>query len=400
MTQIKENTKNYDMKCEFHKENKYKFICSTCKVAMCKVCIISKDHRGHETDLITKDSIEPITKEFKDINFKSIQECSNKIKEYLEISNKKFSKIEKEHSKNENFVTNEFKKINKLIQKTENDKIKELSTHFNTNKEINTNISNLANKYLNNIDQIQKKLKNLKDFNVESFYDNDNNNCNDKDKILDFLKHYHQTKIVLKEITSKSEIDDLLSKYEYITIQKSSENYKGSIENIIKLKVDYIIKGPNKVTVDGTNYFIYKNGCEVPYGTANLALGPSIKNLIVGSIPVTVTSIFLLNGFDFQLFSGILPISLQVLYVGAIKYPLLIGSIPPNVNSLFLLDGFNQKISEIPQRVNYIYVGDIHSEGIPIKYNATIYKSPSCKQQFNDTSNVYSWGGCNVIEEK
>ncbi|EAL61263.1 hypothetical protein DDB_G0292278 [Dictyostelium discoideum AX4] len=33
---------------------------------------------------------------------------------------------------------NEFKKINKLLQKTENDKIKELSTHFNTNKEINT----------------------------------------------------------------------------------------------------------------------------------------------------------------------------------------------------------------------------------------------------------------------
>ncbi|EAL61262.1 hypothetical protein DDB_G0292276 [Dictyostelium discoideum AX4] len=68
------------MKCEFHEENKYKLICPTCKVAMCKVCIISKGHRGHETELITKDSIEPITKEFKDINFKSIQECSNNIK--------------------------------------------------------------------------------------------------------------------------------------------------------------------------------------------------------------------------------------------------------------------------------------------------------------------------------
>ncbi|KAM9989913.1 hypothetical protein ACTFIY_005966 [Dictyostelium cf. discoideum] len=236
MTQNKEDSKKYEMKCEFHEENKYKFICVTCKVAMCKLCIISKDHRGHETDLITKDSIEPITKEFKDFNFKSIQECSNKIKEYLEISNKKFSKIEKEHSKNENFVIMN-SKINKLLQKTENDKIKELSTHFNTNKEINTNISTL-------------KLIDLKDFNIESL-DNDNNNSNDKDKILDFLKYYHQTKIVLKEITSESEIDELLHEYKYVTIQKSSENFKTSIGNVIKLKIDYINKDPINVTVDG-----------------------------------------------------------------------------------------------------------------------------------------------------
>ncbi|KAM9983125.1 hypothetical protein ACTFIZ_005722 [Dictyostelium cf. discoideum] len=403
MTQTKEDTKNYDMKCEFHEENKYKFICVTCKVAMCKVCIISKDHCGHETDLITKDSIEPITKEFKDINFKSIQECSNKIKEYLEISNKKFSKIEKEHSKNENFVSNEFKKINKLLQKTENDKIKELSTHFNTNKEINTNISNLANKYLKNIDQIQNKSKDLKDFNVESFNDNDidedsnNSNNNINEKILGFLKHYHQTKIVLKEISSESEIDELLCRYENITIQISSDKFKSSIGTIINLKMES--KDPNKVTVNGQNFYIYKEGYTVPNGTTNLALGPSIKNLNVGSIPATVTSVVLLNGFNFKLLNGILPSSLQLLYVGAIKKPLLVGSIPPGVTSLFLLDGFDQKISEIPQMVGYMYVDDIQTEGIPLRSNIQIYKSPSCKQQFNNSTYVHPWTGFKIIEE-
>ncbi|KAM9963584.1 hypothetical protein ACTFIW_006817 [Dictyostelium discoideum] len=399
MTQIKEDSKNYDMKCEFHEENKYKFICVTCKVAMCKLCIISKDHCGHETDLITKDSIEPITKEFKDVDFNSIQECSNKIKEYLEKSNKKFNKIEKEHSKNENFVTNEFKKINKFLQKIENDKIKELSTHYNTNKEINTNISTLANKYLKNIDQIQKKLKELRDFNVQSLND-DHNNSNDKDKILDFLKHYHQTKIVLKEITSESEIDELLSEYEHITIQKSSDNLKTSIGNIIKLKIEYLNKDPNNVTVDGTKYFIYKEGSQVPNNAPYLALGPSIKNLKVGSIPATVVNIILLNGFNFQLLNGILPSSVEVLYVGAIKKPLLNGSIPSGVSTLFLLDGFNQKISEIPPRISVVYVGDIHPEEIPLKSTLQIYKSPSCKQQFNNCNYVYEWEGCKVIEEK
>lgn len=38
-------------------------------------------------------------------------------------------------------------------------------------------------------------------------------NSYDKDKILDFLKHYHQTKIILNEITSESEFDELLSEY-------------------------------------------------------------------------------------------------------------------------------------------------------------------------------------------
>ncbi|KAM9953461.1 hypothetical protein ACTFIR_008532 [Dictyostelium discoideum] len=161
--------------------------------------------------------------------------------------------------------------------------------------------------------------------------------------ILDFLKHDNQTKIVLKEITGESEIDELLSEYEYITIQKSSDNFKTSIGNVIKLKIDYLNKDPNNVTVDGIKYFIYKEGSQVPYGTPYLALGPSIKNLKVGSIPAAVSYVILLDGLNFQLLNGILPSSLQVLYVGAIKKPLLNGSILPNVTSLYLLDGFNQK---------------------------------------------------------
>ncbi|KAM9989914.1 hypothetical protein ACTFIY_005967 [Dictyostelium cf. discoideum] len=115
-------------------------------------------------------------------------------------------------------------------------------------------------------------------------------------------------------------------------------------------------------------YFIYKEGSQVPYGTPNLALGPSIKNLNVGSIPATVTSVILLNGFNFQLYNGILPSSVQVLYVGDIKKPISNGSIPTSVSTLFLLYGFNQKISEIPPNVTNMYFGDIHLEGILFVY--------------------------------
>lgn len=105
-----------------------------------------------------------------------------------------------------------------------------------------------------------------------------------------------------------------------------------------------------------------------------------------GSIPATVVYIILLN--------GILLSSLQVLYVGAIKKPLLNGSIPSNVSTLFLLDEFNQKISEILPRISVVYVGDIHSEEIPLKSTIQINKSPSCKQQFNNSNYVYEWEGC------
>ncbi|EAL67503.1 hypothetical protein DDB_G0279893 [Dictyostelium discoideum AX4] len=90
----------------------------------------------------------------------------------------------------------------------------------------------------------------------------------------------------------------------------------------------------------------------------------------------------------------------QTLYVGAIKKPLSGGSIPPGVSSLFLLDGFDQKIYEIPPSVSVIYVDDIQTEGIPITSNIQIYKSPSCKQQFNNSPCVYPWNCFKIIEEK
>ncbi|KAN0050173.1 hypothetical protein ACTA71_003279 [Dictyostelium dimigraforme] len=383
------NPKDNEMECEVHEENTYEFICCTCKVGMCKLCIISKEHRGHETSLINKETMGPLIQEFNNADFKSLNRYSEKIKEYLQISNTEFDKIEKEHTNNINLVTNEFKQINTILNRIENDRIKHLLTILDKNNDLKNNISTIANKNLKNIEKIKNKYQNAKNFEFGSSKINN----------LVFLKQCHQVKLFLKENSDGSTILGQIEKYNHIRIQQSFETFKDSIKDVFKIYDEF--QDPINVRVDGVNFSIYKEGGPENYYETKYALGPSIKNLKVGSIPHNVIKLILLDGFNFQLSQNILPSSISTLYVGAIKQPLLAGSIPSGVSSLFLLDGFNQKIVELPRYIQHVYVGDIKDTVLPNNQSYTIYKSPSCKTQFRHQFNscISSWSGCQVIME-
>ncbi|KAK5582424.1 hypothetical protein RB653_004009 [Dictyostelium firmibasis] len=389
----------YDIKCILH-EHKYRFICSTCNIALCDLCIASVDHRGHEINLINKESTAPVIKEFKDKNFGTLTECSNKIQESYSESDKIFNKIEEEHTRNINTITNEFKQLYTILQTIEKDTIRQLVTHFDDNKEINTNISTLSNSYLQSTYQIQNKYKDLKtiDFNIEQLnnndtdIDNNNNNNNNYNKIktnknLEILKHCHQTKLFLKEITSESKVDTLMSEYKKVIIENSAKKFMDSIKDIIKINLEpEICKDPIEVMVGGNNFFIYKEGREIPYNTRSLALGPGIKNLGVGLFPNSIIHVVLLDGFSVQLTRGMLPDSVLRLYIGAIKKPLLKDSLPQYITTLFLMNDFNQEIFAMPPSITQLYV--VKSPIVKFPHgNYTIYTQyPSKHSVFDKVS--------------
>ncbi|KAN0050155.1 hypothetical protein ACTA71_003258 [Dictyostelium dimigraforme] len=385
------NNDNNKINCILHYGYIYRFVCSTCKVALCDLCIIDKDHRGHETNLINKESIEPIIQEFKYVHFKSLTTYSERIKYSLDISNKKFNQIEEQHNQNVNSIIEEFKQLYKILQTIENDSIRQLVTHYDDNKDINTNISTIANIYLKNIDQIQNIYKDIKnDLKVEPF-----NNENNINKNLEILKHCHQTKLILKETSNKCEINKLLNDFNNITMENSIDTFKDSIKDIIKIKLDSknVItnyKSPISVSLSGVNFFIYKDGCTIPDDTKYLALGPGIKNFTAIQFPKTIISIALLDGFDVSLTVGMLPNSLQHLYMGAVKWPLLEGSIPQYVSQIFLMPGFNQKIAEFPRYLYAIYIDT--PSAIFSRPNAPLFITPSCKNNYQKVScQIYDW---------
>ncbi|EAL67497.1 hypothetical protein DDB_G0279881 [Dictyostelium discoideum AX4] len=110
------NINKYDNKCAIHKEHDIKMICATCKVVVCVECILL-DHNGHKFDRIGVEN-------------------SKEIFELLNESINLFKPLEDKHTENVNTITEVFKELSKLLQIIEIDKIKQLVTLYDENKDI------------------------------------------------------------------------------------------------------------------------------------------------------------------------------------------------------------------------------------------------------------------------
>ncbi|KAM9983127.1 hypothetical protein ACTFIZ_005724 [Dictyostelium cf. discoideum] len=380
-----DNINKYDNKCAIHKENKIKMICSTCKVVVCVECIIL-DHNGHKFGRIDVENSKAIFEEFKNNNFQNLHKQIDINNDLLNESNNLFKSLEDKHTENVNTITEEFKQLSKLLPIIENDKIKQLVTLYDENKDINTIISTTIHDNLNKINLITNKYKNtINQINIDQIINNNNN------QHIEILKHCYQSQQLIKDNQNENKIKELINQYKNVNIVNNSEQIKDSIKEIFKISDSLSItnvKDPKRVTAGGKEYFIYKNDSIVPNGTTCVAIAPSVKTIKIGSIPTSVQYLILLDGFNVQLTEGMLPQSISHLLVGAIKKPLLKGSIPNNVYSLFLLDGFNQEISEIPQSVYELLLFDTPLTNF--QYSNQIYRTPKYKHQLTRL-NVINW---------
>ncbi|EAL67502.1 hypothetical protein DDB_G0279891 [Dictyostelium discoideum AX4] len=387
-----DNKNKYDRKCAIHKEHKIKIICATCKVVVCIECILS-DHNGHKLDRIDVENSKKIFEEFKNNHIQNLDKQIDINNELLNKSNNLFKSIEDKHTENVNTITEVFKELSKLLPIIEIDKIKQLVTLYDENKDINTNISTTIHDNLNNINLITNKYKNtINHINIDKIINNNN------DQHIEILKHCSQSQLLIKDNQNENKIKELINQYKNVNIVNNSEQVKNSIKEIFEISNSLSItnvKDPKRV-ISGrftAEYFIYKNDSIIPNGTIHVAIGPSVKTIKIGSIPTSVQNLLLLDGFNVQLTEGMLPQSIRFLFVGAIKKPLLKSSIPNGVIALSLLDGFNQEITEIPQSVKELFLFDTPLTNFPYS-KILIHRSPKYKQQLTH-SNVRNWDGGN-----
>ncbi|KAM9951426.1 hypothetical protein ACTFIT_002104 [Dictyostelium discoideum] len=375
-----DNINKYDNKCSIHKEYDIKLICSTCKTVVCNDCIVS-GHIGHKFDHIDVENSKAIFEEFKNNHLQNLNNQIGINNELLKESNNLFKSLEDKHTENVNTITEEFKELSKLLQIIEIDKIKQLVTIYDENKDTNTNISTTIHDNLNIINLITNKYKNtINQINIDEIINNNKNNNNNSYQHIEMLKHCHQSQLLIKDNQNVNKIKELMNQYKNVNIV-NSEQVKNSIKEIFEIRDSPSItnvKDPKRVTVLGYEYFFYKNDSVIPKGTIRVAIAPSVKTIEIGSIPTSVQFLLLLDGFNIQLTKGMLPESITYLLVGAIKKPLLKGSIPNCVSNWFLLDGFNQEKSEIPQSVN-LYLFDTPLTNFP--FETFVYRTPKYKQQ-------------------
>ncbi|EAL67506.1 hypothetical protein DDB_G0279899 [Dictyostelium discoideum AX4] len=353
-------------------------ICATCKDVVCNECILL-DHNGHKFGRIDVENSKEIFEEFKNNHLQNLDKQIGINNELLNESNNLFKSLEDKHTENVNTITEVFKELPKLLPIIEIDKIKQLVTLYDENKDINTNISTIVHDYSNNINLITNKYKNtINQINIDQII-NDNNSY----QHIEILKHCCQSRLLIKDNQNENKINELMDQYKNVNFVNNSEQVKESIKEIFEISNSLSItnvKDPKRVIAGGKECFIYKNDSIIPNGTTHLAIAPSVKTIKIGSIPTSVKYLVLLDGFNVQLKEGMLPQSITHLFVGAIKKPLLKGSIPNGVTDLSLLDGFNQKITEIPQSTVHLYLFDTPLTNFP--FQNFILRTSKYKQQF------------------
>ncbi|KAM9987650.1 hypothetical protein ACTFIZ_003018 [Dictyostelium cf. discoideum] len=386
------------------------------------------EHHGHKTETLesTSDFIS-LMKNFKNDVYQKVIERIETNETILKHSNDKYNEIQSQFNNNLNSLDKEIKKIHDIISIIELDIKKQLETTFESNTLINTIITSSINNdneilstIINNENEnendnitIHEKLNEIINFNDQQIYDNGDDFIIDRDTIK-IIKQYQQSLIILnnnKNIDNsnklneyynqifhfhnqiiddfknnlkslytlndcrfKIEIDENKNKFFkwddskfYINIEGDFHNFKENEGIAFKDSCNILSKLKNQLPsrvmlLDGFNQKLTPD--ILPDGVKRLYLGDIKQELIIGSIPNTVTHVSLLDGFNQKLTPGILPDRVESLYLSDIKQELIIGSIPNTVNRVSLLDGFNQKLTAciLSNRVKWLQIGDIKQE--------------------------------------
>ncbi|KAN0038153.1 hypothetical protein ACTA71_000325 [Dictyostelium dimigraforme] len=409
--------------CRFHQNKNLEFICSDCKsMPCCSLCITSGgEHHGHKIILlesITKSEILSITNIFKEEVIPKVIEIFEIDKQTLKDSDNRFKKIQSQYNENKKLVTEQFNKIHKIIQKVQTDIEKQLETVYQDNTIINTTITSSINDDNHKNGPIIDNLNNIKQNinNIQQYFNNNNNNydinySNNQD-LMELISQYQHSSLILN---NDNNINNFNKLKEYKN-QIIKFNHQQIIDIQNNLNLIYNIKGLNEkysIEIDKNKnkyikrmydfrFYLYLENQKFPKNEYSVALGEdcgslselkSITNLIfvklldgfderlevlpngiifldihdiktpleVGSIPSTVESLILSDGYNQSIKPGVIPSSVKYLYLYDIKQPLEVGSIPSTVEHLTLSDGYNQSIKPgiIPSSVKYLYLYDI-----------------------------------------
>ncbi|KAM9995331.1 hypothetical protein ACTFIY_001511 [Dictyostelium cf. discoideum] len=332
------NNIDNNKKCTLHPNKDIVFFCLDCKLIPCCIqCTSSKgEHHGHRTDpLESTSNILSLMNNFKDYTSKKIKKIHDIIS-IIELDIKKQLET--------TFENNTL--INTIITSSINNDNQILSTIINNNNNKNENENENENENITTIEKLNEILK----FNDEQIYDNGEDTIIDRDTIK-IIKQYQQSLIVLNNnnnIHSSNKLNEYDNQiiYFYNQIIDDLKNNLKSIYTLNNIKSIYTSNNcGSKIEIDENNnkffkwdnlkFYIYIDGDSFKF---NVNEGIAFKDncnilskLKKNQLP---SNVMLLDGFNQKLTPGILPDSVEWLYIGDIKQELIIGSIPNTVKKV------------------------------------------------------------------
>ncbi|EAL69004.1 hypothetical protein DDB_G0277005 [Dictyostelium discoideum AX4] len=166
----------------------------------------------------------------------------------------------------------------------------------------------------------------------------------DKNELLKILVYNYNNEYHNKEIFEK-----------FNEISKFNDQQIFNNEDCFNVHGDTI----KTIKFNNLNFNIYKEGDILNFKEN---VGIEFKdNSIKNQLP---SSVMLLDGFNQKLTPGILPDHIKWLHLGDIKQELIVGSIPNTVTHVTLFDGFNLKLTPgiLPNCLESLYLGNIGQE--------------------------------------
>ncbi|KAM9996739.1 hypothetical protein ACTFIZ_001657 [Dictyostelium cf. discoideum] len=339
--------------CLTHSTQEITFICTSCDFSpVCNKCVVLKGiHFGHDIIEIDDESVLPILKEMNEKTIPRIDGLIKKNEDLLQGNTVKYKEVQEKHESNLQIISGQIKKLHTILQTVENNLNQQLITNLDENNDIN-NIFNMKTK--EELKILSKVISLKNDYNFIDQCQNLNN------KHIQIIKDSFQSKKILS--CHFSDLPDYLNPKVTIS-DESIDSIKDLFKLIISISIDKHQpshpkpKSASKYKWGKLTFVVHNDGEFVPQGTKSLAIGEG--HSLPKIIPKSVKRLLLPNGFDQQL--QLIPETVCALYLFNIKCDLSKNSIPATVESLFLCDGFNQKITKgiIPKSVKEVFLYNI-----------------------------------------
>ncbi|EGC35477.1 hypothetical protein DICPUDRAFT_152220 [Dictyostelium purpureum] len=371
-----------DKNCFYHRNSLILLVCDNCLTPICIECMTS-NHKGHSFSKISKHGCKEIYNEILE-QFQTLNDYKSSDQFILDQLDECKIILENNHRDQIKLVTNRFKELHDLLSIKEMKIVKELESLFSENQtiyiqtktELETNIKfllKLLEKYhYNSLNKI--KFDNL--FNIQEGEDEIDEECDTETKseinneFISIFKDYY----LFKTYSSNKKYSQFQPFEEHSVVfnQDVIEGFKDSLNFIIKYekKLFKDKETLKHLMIDKQfklNDIIFKYDKELK-NNKNLIIKKLIlnENINLNKEVEIINNIkeLYLNNKEIKIEKDSLPDGIEKLHLGKLKEPLVVGSIPRTVRWLWLEDGFNQPITSgiIPDSVHSLYIGDVEKE--------------------------------------
>ncbi|KAM9955670.1 hypothetical protein ACTFIW_002310 [Dictyostelium discoideum] len=390
-----------DSKCNIH-QNEIISFCENCNnMPLCLKCMCNDEgennetinHKGHSFLSICYKKIESIFNDFKNKHLNTLSSLMDLDDFLMQQLDDCMDLLTERHDLTIKKINNQFRQLHNLLSIVELDLIKQCNSFLESNRikclknksELENDkiiINNLLKKYNNNKNNNNSNNNNNNndkknnnnnnndnsDNNNSDNYCNEENNKNDKENLnlISILKDNQ----ISNEIISRRKYSNfnLFNDFDISFNKESIDLFNSSIKSITTIDIKPFEDRKNlkhlminkQLKLNDIIFKIDNNETIIQNDYSKLSIGNNC-NLELIKIPNNIKKLIICDGYKYEIGEGVIPKSIEKLYIGDIDKPLTNFSIPDNVKFLNIKCGYKFSLDQgiIPNSIHSLYIGEI-----------------------------------------